>query len=93
MNQSSDPVSYVAAEDTPTRSLSTGSEVLLRDLRIPASLLFQSTSPATGDRLFYDITVQPEGEANGLRIVLRDGGENEGNTAVFVDTVGAVFVD
>lgn len=93
VNQSSTPVLYVAAGDTPTRSLANGVEVLLRDLRIPASLLFQATNPTTGDRLFYNITVQPEGEANGLRIVLRDGGVNEGRTTVFVDAIGAVFVD
>ncbi|WP_088890866.1 hypothetical protein [Leptolyngbya ohadii] len=93
INQSSTPVFYTAAGDTPSRSLARGSEVLLRQLRIPTSLLFAATDQATGDRLFYNITVQAEGEGNGLRIILRDGGENEGRTAVFVDTLGKVFVD
>lgn len=93
VNQARTTLEYTAAGDTPTRSLARGSEVLLRDLRIPASLLFDAIDPTTGDRLFFNITVQAEGEANGLKIILRDGAVNDGNTSVFVDAVGAVFVD
>ena len=92
-NQTDRPIFYAVVGETAPRSLDKGASVTLQNLHIPSSLLLRANDGDTHDRLFFNIGVAPGDTAGVLNVVVKDANSNDGNTSVYLDTNGKVYVD
>lgn len=93
VNQSQVPILFAAVGETSTRSLAKGATTTLTNLALPSSILVRANDPVTNDRFFFQITATPIGNSDALRIVVQNAGESNGNTSVYIDSDGSVYID
>lgn len=92
-NQADRPIVYAVVGETEPRSLDKGASVTLRNLPVPTSLLLRANDDATQERLFFSINVAADETAGVLNVTVADENPNDGNTSVYIDTNGKVYVD
>ncbi|MBW4659442.1 MAG: hypothetical protein KME15_12265 [Drouetiella hepatica Uher 2000/2452] len=92
-NQTDRPISYAVVGETAPRSLEKGASVMLQNLRLPSSLLLRANDDSTSERLFFNIGVAAGDTAGVLNVTVKDANPNDGNTSVYLDTNGKVYVD